>query len=100
LKKILNVASRDAIDLATAYSAVLNLTGVAMHRDVDPLRLASEAEFFGRLEYEVAKVEMFYRDRVSEMVENFYLLLQSAIEQNLVEDFRLGHAHVCVPPTV
>ena len=61
----------------------------------DCAQLSSESRFFTLLENEVSKAEKFYRDRVTEMVENFYLLLQSAIEQGLIESFRCA-CFVCL----
>lgn len=78
----------DALGLAKAYDAVLRYTGVVIENDINLLQLSGESKFFERLENEVSKAEQFYRDRLIEMVENFYLLVQSAIEQSLIESFK------------
>lgn len=88
LKEAIVKTSEDALALAKAYDAVLRLTGVVVDNDINLLQLSSEGKFFTLLENEVSKAEKFYRDRIVEMVENFYLLVQSAIEQGLIENFR------------
>lgn len=88
LKTMIKQTADDALGLAKAYDAVLRYTGVVIENDINLLQLSGESKFFERLENEVSKAEQFYRDRLIEMVENFYLLVQSAIEQSLIESFK------------
>ena len=70
------------------YDTVLRLSGVVVDDNVHLAQLSSQQEFFDALEAEVVKAEAFYRQRLVEAIGNFYLLLQSAIEQGLLEHFR------------
>jgi SPX domain protein involved in polyphosphate accumulation len=76
LKGIIGETATDALSLAKAYDTVLRLTSVVVDENVHLLQLASEQTFFDQLEEEVARAEAFYRQRLIEAVQNFYLLVQ------------------------
>jgi SPX domain protein involved in polyphosphate accumulation len=76
LKQIIGETAQDALSLAQAYDTVLRLTNVVVDENVHLLHLDSEQKFFDTLEEEVARTEAFYRQRLVEAVQNFYLLVQ------------------------
>ena len=66
---------------------MLRLTGVLVDENVHLLELNNQQRFFDVLEEEVAKAEAFYRQRLIEAVQNFYLLVQATCEQHLIGNF-------------
>jgi SPX domain protein involved in polyphosphate accumulation len=81
LKGIIGETATDALSLAKAYDTVLRLTSVVVDENVHLLQLQSEQTFFDQLEEEVARAEAFYRQRLIEAVQNFYLLVQVYIDE-------------------
>jgi SPX domain protein involved in polyphosphate accumulation len=82
LKGIIGETATDALSLAKAYDTVLRLTSVVVDENVHLLQLQSEQTFFDQLEEEVARAEAFYRQRLIEAVQNFYLLVQVRKKKN------------------
>jgi hypothetical protein len=87
LKVLIRAVTAEAVTLVRAYDTVLKLTDDVIDDNVQLTQLPAEQAFFERLEDQVANAESFYRQRLIEAVQNFFLLVQASIEQGLIAEF-------------